>query len=206
MDQESRKGMAKEWTREEIWEAVKGILLDSLGVAEQEVVPEASLVGDLGAESIDFLDISFRVQQTFGISLPTSEIQEKVMIWRNRLLSELSGILEARYGVIIPPEDMRSFNPLGIQTILDHLAEARGVDVASHDPVGIAQDLTERLAKEVQTFGLEISKEDRTAIASCMLVDLTSRQIVDRIRQMFTGEFLVRFIAANLEGSRGEVQ
>ncbi|MBI3988109.1 MAG: hypothetical protein HY347_00685 [candidate division NC10 bacterium] len=198
-----RKATAKEWTREEVWEAVKGILIDSLGVDEQEVVPEASLVRDLGAESIDFLDIGFRLQQTFGVSLPTSEIQERIMIWRNRLFSELLGILEARYGIVISPEEMRSFNPLGIQTVLENLAEERGVGVAEGDPVEVARDLTERLAKEVQTLGLEVSEEDKKAIVDSMLADLTSRDIVERILRMFTGEFLVRFIATNLGGDRG---
>ena len=193
-----RKATAKEWTREEIWEAVRGILVDSLGVDEQEVVPEASLVQDLGAESIDFLDIGFRVQQTFGVSLPTSEIQEKVMVWRNRLVSELSGILEAHYGIVIPPEEMRSFNPLGIQTVLDHLAEGRGVMVEEDAPLGIARDLTERLVKELQALGLEVSEEDKRAIVSFMLVDLTSRQIVERILKMVTVRFLTNFIMGGL--------
>jgi len=208
VEQQSRKGAAKGWTREEIWEAVKGMLVDSLGVDEQEVVPEASLVEDLGAESIDFLDIGFRVQQTFGVSLPTGEIQEKVMVWRNRLFTELSGILEARYGIVIPPEEMRSFEPLGIQTVLENLARGRGVEVAEGDAAEIAGDLAERLVKDLQALGLEVSEEDRKAIVSFMLVDLTSRQIVERIRRMFTGEFLVRFIGAHLgkiEEGGGEV-
>jgi acyl carrier protein len=43
-------------------------------VDDDEVVPEATMVGDLGAESIDFLDIVFRLEKAFGIEIPRSEL------------------------------------------------------------------------------------------------------------------------------------
>jgi acyl carrier protein len=52
-------------TREEIHEKVKAVLADALGVDDSDVTPEASLRSDLGAESIDFLDISFRLEKAF---------------------------------------------------------------------------------------------------------------------------------------------
>jgi acyl carrier protein len=52
-------------TRDEIYKKVQAVLVDALGVDEEEVTPTASLRGDLGAESIDFLDISFRLEKAF---------------------------------------------------------------------------------------------------------------------------------------------
>ena len=52
-------------TREEIYAKVQGVLEDALGVDKEEVTPTASLRGDLGAESIDFLDITFRLEKAF---------------------------------------------------------------------------------------------------------------------------------------------
>lgn len=52
-------------TRDDIFKKVQGVLVDALGVDEEEVTPTASLRGDLGAESIDFLDISFRLEKAF---------------------------------------------------------------------------------------------------------------------------------------------
>ena len=52
-------------SRDEIYKKVQGVLVDALGVDEDEVTPEASLREDLGAESIDFLDISFRLEKAF---------------------------------------------------------------------------------------------------------------------------------------------
>lgn len=52
-------------TRDEIYEKVKTVLVDALGVDAEEVKPEATLREDLGAESIDFLDIVFRLEKAF---------------------------------------------------------------------------------------------------------------------------------------------
>ena len=54
-------------THDEVLSKVRGVLVDALGVDEDEVTPEAKLVGDLGAESIDFMDIVFKLEKSFGI-------------------------------------------------------------------------------------------------------------------------------------------
>ena len=59
---------------EEIFEKVSAALVDALGVDDDEVTKDATLVGDLGAESIDFLDIVFRLEKTFEISIPRAEL------------------------------------------------------------------------------------------------------------------------------------
>lgn len=59
---------------EEIYEKVQETLVDALGVDDDEVTPQATLVGDLGAESIDFLDIVFRLEKSFDIKIPRGEL------------------------------------------------------------------------------------------------------------------------------------
>ncbi len=59
---------------EEIFAKVQQILVDALGVDEDDVTPEATLVGDLGAESIDFLDIVFHLEKKFDIKIPRGEL------------------------------------------------------------------------------------------------------------------------------------
>lgn len=51
--------------RDEIYKKVQEVLVDALGVDDDEVKPNATLREDLGAESIDFLDIVFRLEKTF---------------------------------------------------------------------------------------------------------------------------------------------
>jgi acyl carrier protein len=59
---------------DEIRERVTNILVKSLGAEEDDVTPSATLLGDLGAESIDFLDIVFRLEREFGIKIPRGEL------------------------------------------------------------------------------------------------------------------------------------
>src|ERR1700719_3897605 len=61
-------------SQEEIYEKVSGTLVEALNVDEDEIKPPPSLQGDLGAESIDFLDIVFRLEREFGIKIPRGEL------------------------------------------------------------------------------------------------------------------------------------
>lgn len=61
-------------TRDEIFSKVQTVLVDALAVDEDEVTPQASLVRDLGAESIDFLDIVFKLEQAFGFKIAQGEL------------------------------------------------------------------------------------------------------------------------------------
>ena len=61
-------------SREEIFEQVQEVLVDALGLDDDEVTTDATLMGDLGAESIDFLDIVFRLEKAFNIKVPREEL------------------------------------------------------------------------------------------------------------------------------------
>jgi len=61
-------------TKDEVFEKVREALVDALGVDDDEVTPEATMVGDLGAESIDFLDIVFKLEKDFDIQIPRDEL------------------------------------------------------------------------------------------------------------------------------------
>ena len=59
---------------EEIFDKVREALVDALGVDDDEVTPTATLQGDLDAESIDFLDIVFRLEKSFDIKIERGEL------------------------------------------------------------------------------------------------------------------------------------
>ena len=61
-------------SQEEIYNKVSATLVEALNVDEDEIKPNATLQGDLGAESIDFLDIVFRLEREFGIKIPRGEL------------------------------------------------------------------------------------------------------------------------------------
>src|SRR5712692_1020278 len=59
---------------DEIYSKVSATLVEALNVDEGEIKPTSTLQGDLGAESIDFLDIVFRLEREFGIKIPRGEL------------------------------------------------------------------------------------------------------------------------------------
>ena len=61
-------------TSRDIYPKIQETLIDALGVDNDDITPEATLVGDLGAESIDFLDIVFRLERVFDIKIPKGEL------------------------------------------------------------------------------------------------------------------------------------
>jgi acyl carrier protein len=61
-------------TNDEIFTKIRDVLVDALGVDEEDVSLDAQLAADLGAESIDFLDIQFKLEQAFGFKIPQGEM------------------------------------------------------------------------------------------------------------------------------------
>src|SRR5271169_709133 len=61
-------------SQEEIYSKVSATLVEALNVDEEDIKPTSTLRGDLGAESIDFLDIVFRLEREFGIKIPRGEL------------------------------------------------------------------------------------------------------------------------------------
>ena len=61
-------------SQQEIYAKVSATLVDALNVDQEEITPKSTLQGDLGAESIDFLDIVFRLEREFAIKIPRNEL------------------------------------------------------------------------------------------------------------------------------------
>ena len=67
-------------TSNDIDTRVAKVLVEALGVDECDVKPAATLQGDLGAESIDFLDIVFRLEREFAIKIPQGELFSELLV------------------------------------------------------------------------------------------------------------------------------
>src|ERR1700722_17127247 len=61
-------------TQDDIYKKVSNTLVEALNVDEEEISPQATPQGGLGAGSIDFLDIVFRLEREFGIKIPRGEL------------------------------------------------------------------------------------------------------------------------------------
>jgi len=75
-------------SQDEIFEKVQASLVDALGVDEDEATRDATLVGDLGAESIDFLDIVFKLEKSFGIQIPREELSPEDILTNSQYVQD----------------------------------------------------------------------------------------------------------------------
>ncbi len=66
--------MNKETTRARVEQEIATILCDALEVSAGEIVPSARIIDDLGAESIDLLDIRFRIERALGLRITNEEL------------------------------------------------------------------------------------------------------------------------------------
>ncbi len=100
-------------SRDEIFSKVQAVLVDALGVDEEEVTPTAVIKDDLGAESIDFLDISFRLEKAFGIKIQKGEMMPEGMA-NDATLVQDGKITEAGVALLkkqMPHSDLSEFAP-----------------------------------------------------------------------------------------------
>jgi acyl carrier protein len=182
------------WTREETFEALREILVTSLGVEKDAVNPDTSLVNDLGAESIDFLDIGFKVKQTFGVDLPMRVVQDTIAAWRN--LDDLKTLLESRYGIALQPDEVKEFRAMGLPQVLQYLAQKHGVEVGEQEATEIAETLARGLTGAIEAGGMTLAHPNGPPIATLMLENLTTPRIMEAMLQMLTVQALTDFIAA----------
>jgi acyl carrier protein len=94
-----------------IYEKVKESVIEALGVDDEEVTPDAMLFDDLGAESLDLLDIVFRLEKEFGIKIPRGGIQADSLSGEGENLKEEDLEVE---GVL---------TPLGIKKLIEVMPE-----------------------------------------------------------------------------------
>jgi acyl carrier protein len=129
-------------SHDEIYTKVKDVLVDALGVDDDEVTPTASLRADLGAESIDFLDITFRLEKAFSTdpaapfkiprgelfpeSLDNSLVQDNKLtdaglaeVQRRLPHADLTKLKETRDVALVP-------NLFAVQDIVDYLERKFG--------------------------------------------------------------------------------
>lgn len=75
-------------TMDEVFAKVQEALVEALGVDDDEVTEDATLAGDLGAESIDYLDIVFRLEKSFDIKIPRDELLPQDILTSAEYVSE----------------------------------------------------------------------------------------------------------------------
>ena len=67
-------------TQEEIFEKVKGIIVEQLGVTDSSVTMEASFVDDLGADSLDIVELIMALEEEFDTEIPDADAEKAVTV------------------------------------------------------------------------------------------------------------------------------
>ena len=131
-----------------IYEKVKESVVEALGVDDAEVTPDAVLFDDLGAESLDLLDIVFRLEKEFGIKIPRGGIQADALAAEGEDLKDEDLVVD---GVL---------TPLGIEKMKQSMPEIdpsritegfRVDDIATLFTVQTFVNITKNLLKEKGT-------------------------------------------------------
>ena len=131
-----------------IYEKVKESVVEALGVDDDEVTPEAVLFDDLGAESLDLLDIVFRLEKEFSIKIPRGGIQADALAGEGETLKEEDLVVD---GVL---------TPLGIEKLKVSMPEVdpsritegfRVDDIATLFTVQTFVNITKKLLEEKGT-------------------------------------------------------
>ncbi len=185
----------KIWTRSEVRVSVGKIIVESLGIDEAAVTDDAALVRDLGAESIDFLDMSFKCQQTFGVDLPVRLVQDRRIEWRD--LSVLAKVIQARYGVAVPAEELRTVAPATVGAILEHLAAKHGIR-GGGDEGEVVRALAERMLADLDGTPLDLSDLTVDRFASYLRENLHAPAAIEAVMNRFTVRAVSDYIVGQL--------
>jgi acyl carrier protein len=133
-----------------IYEKVKESVIEALGVDEEEVKPNALLFDDLGAESLDLLDIVFRLEKEFGIKIPRGGIQADALSAEGENLKDEDLVID---GVL---------TPLGIEKLKEGMPEIdpsrltegfRADDIATLFTVQTFVNITKKLVEDKEKVG-----------------------------------------------------
>jgi acyl carrier protein len=123
-------------TRDEINERVAQALVQALGVSRNDITLETSLAGDLEAESIDFLDVVFRLEKDFGIEIARGELfpqellRDPAMVSNGHITADGIKALRERFAFT----DLSALKPgLGIEDLMNKMLTVRLiVDYVEH--------------------------------------------------------------------------
>jgi len=186
----------KIWTRPEARVSVGKLIVESLGVDEANVTAEAALVSDLGAESIDFLDLSFKCQQTFGVDLPMRLIQERRIEWRD--LSVLARVVEARYRVVVSADELRMVSPATVSAVLEHMAAKHGITRVAGDEREVIGALVTHMLADLASTPLDLSGLEVDQFTGYLEKNLHSPEAVEIVMNRLTVHAITEYIVGQL--------
>lgn len=186
--------------REAVFEKTREILVDTLGVDHNEVTPEASLIYDLGAESIDFLDISFRLEKAFGIKFPTRQLGQVAEVARSTRMDTICQLLEKQYQIKITENEKEELADLDTKMIIDRIEARHNIKLESETVEGGIQMVANGIIEHLRSLGFNISNADPQNIIEVTMED-NPTTIQEKVSRLLTVDSLVDLVVASQPGS-----
>jgi acyl carrier protein len=144
-----------------VYETISTILVDSLGVDEEAIQPEVRLVEDLGAESIDFLDIAFRVEEELGVRMPMKEwakaSETEYTLTPERLVQRLWRV----FRIDVSEQEAARLLHEGLDPLVPVLEERCGYTLTTHElgrfraAIDHALPVKEFAARQIELFTVQ---------------------------------------------------
>lgn len=185
--------------REAVFEKTREILVDTLGVDHDEVTPEASLIFDLGAESIDFLDISFRLEKAFGIKFPTRQLGQVAEVAKSARMDTICQLLEKQYQIKITESEKEELADLDTTVIIDRIEDRHNIKLESKTVEGGIQMVANGIMEHLRSLGFNISSSDPRNIIEVTMED-NPATIQEKVSRLLTVDSLVDLVVASQPG------
>ena len=177
--------------RETVFQKTREIVMEVFDV--DEVSPDSSLINDLGAESIDFLDLSFKIEKEFGVKFPEREIAQLGSAVREKRLETVEGLLRERFQVTLAEGDRQELADLDLGSMIEKLNRDYHIQI---DPAAIAEGtkiVTRKIITHLAELGFFISDNGGENLSNITIED-NPQKIQKKIMDRFTVQLLADFI------------
>ncbi|UCD81075.1 MAG: hypothetical protein JSW26_06505 [Desulfobacterales bacterium] len=179
--------------REAVFQKTKEILMEVLDVDDDEVTPDSKLIDDLGAESIDFLDLSFKIEKEFGLKFPEREIAQLGSVVRDRRLEVIEDLLRQRFDVTLSEEDRQELADLDLSSVIEKLQSDYRIQIDPEDIAEGSKIVTRKIIEHLTGLGFSISDEEAENFSHISIED-NPQKIQRKIMDRFTVQLLADFV------------
>ncbi len=179
--------------RETIFQKTREIVMEVLDLDAEDVSPESKLIDDLGAESIDFLDLSFKIEKEFGIKLPEREITQLGNTIKDKRIEVIGDLLKQQFDLTLTDEDRDELADMELSGIIEKLNHTYNVEIGVDLIENGSEMVTSKIMDHLRGLGFVISEAKLQDLPGVTIED-NPMKIQKIVMDMFTVQLLADFV------------
>ncbi len=179
--------------RETIFQKTREIVMEVLDLDAEDVSPESKLIDDLGAESIDFLDLSFKIEKEFGIKLPEREITQLGYTIKDKRIEVIGDLLKQQFDLTLTDEDRDELVDMELSGIIEKLNHTYNVEIGVDLIENGSEMVTSKIMDHLRGLGFVISEAKLQDLPGVTIED-NPMKIQKIVMDMFTVQLLADFV------------